>query len=109
MNDLLIENDGTIKDPVVLSSIYKLKGDISFIDEDYTSTLKYYQKAESLMSEENIQIKYQLDIVTILLTQDNYDDALITLKDIINNDEVGLNEKNQAEELMAYTKQKLGI
>ena len=61
------------------------------------------------MNENNIRIQYQLDIVSTLLAQDNYEDALKTLEEIIDNENIGFREKNQAEELMAYTKEKMGI
>ena len=109
VNELLDENDGTIEDPVVLGSIYKLKGDIAHADGDHSSALKYYQKAESLMAGNAIQTKYQLDIASALLVQNNYNDALKTLEEIIDNIDLGFNEKNRAEELLAYTKHKMGI
>ena len=109
VNELLDENDGTIEDPVVLGSIYKLRGDVSHADGDHSSAFKYYQKAESLMAGNAIQIKYQLDIASALLGQNNFDDALKTLEEIIDNDDAGFNEKNRAEELLAYTKHKMGI
>ncbi len=71
--------------------------------------MKYYHKAVSIIDGNANKIKYQLDIVVALLIQDNYDEALKTLEVIINNDDIGFNEKNQAEELMAFTKQKMGI
>jgi len=43
------------------------------------------------------------------LAQNNYENALTTLEEIIDNEDVGFNEKNIAEELVAYTKHKLGI
>jgi len=109
VSELLDVNDGTIEDPVVLGAIYKLRGDISQNDGDHSSALKYYQKAESLMDGNAIQTKYQLEIVSALLAQNNYDDALKTLEEIIENDNAGFNEKNRAEELLAYTKHKMGI
>ena len=39
----------------------------------------------------------------------NYKKALQTLEKIINNEDLVFNEKSIAEELMAYTKQKMGI
>ena len=109
VNELLDENDETIEDPVVLGSIYKLRGDIAHVDGDHSSALKYYQKAESLMAENAIQTKYQLDIASTLLAQNNYDYVLKTLEEIIDNIDLGFNEKNRAEELLAYTKHKMGI
>ena len=109
VNELLDINDGTIDDPVVLASIYKLRGDISSAYGEYSSALKYYHKAESLVAENTVQIKYQLDIASVLLSQNNYDELLKTLEEIINNDDAGFNEKNRAEEFLAYTKHKIGI
>ena len=109
VNELLDENDGTIADPVVLASIYKLRGDIAHADGDHSSALKYYKKAESLMAGNTIQTKYQLAIASALLAQNNYHDALKTLEEIIDNDDAGFNEKNRAEELLAYAKHRMGI
>ena len=109
VNELLDANDGIIADPVVLASIYKLKGDISSEEGNHSSALKYYQKAESLMAGNAIQTKYQLDIASALLVQKNYNDALKTLEEIIDNIDARFNEKNRAEELLAYTKYKMGI
>ena len=109
VNELLDENDGTIADPVVLASIYKLRGDIAYAEGNHSSALKYYQKAESLMGGNAIQTKYQLNVASALLAQNNYKDALKTLEEIIDNNDAGFNEKNRAEELLAYTKYKMGI
>ena len=56
-----------------------------------------------------LQIIYKLDIATVLIAQDNYDDARETLDEILNNEDIGFNEKNTAEELMGFVSQKLGI
>ena len=109
VHELLDRNDGTIEAPVVLGSIYKLRGDIAHADGDHSIALKYYQKAESLLSGNAIQTKYQLDMASTLLAQNNYDHALKTLEEIIDNEDTGFNEKNRAEELLAYTKHKMGI
>ena len=37
VNELLTKNDGTIEDPVVLSAIYKLKGDLSLVNGERRS------------------------------------------------------------------------
>ncbi len=109
VNELLDINDGTIDDPVVLGSIYKLKGDIAHANGDHSSALKNYRNAESLMTGNATQTKYQLDIVSTLLAQNNYDNALKALEEIIDNDDAGFNEKSRAEELLAYTKHMMGI
>ena len=106
---LLNENDGSINDPHVLASIYKLQGDISLTEADFSTALKYFQKAENIAEGNPVQSGFQLDIAATLLAQNNYENALTTLEEIIDNEDVGFNEKNIAEELIAYTKQKMGI
>ena len=106
---LLNENDGSINDPHVLATIYKLQGDISLTEADFSTALKYFQKAENIAEGNPVQAGFQLDIAATLLAQNNYENALTTLEEIIDNEDVGFNEKNIAEELIAYTKQKMGI
>ena len=106
---LLNENDGSINDHHVLAAIYKLRGDISLTEADFSTALKYFQKAENIAEGNPVQSRFLLDIATTLLAQNNYENALTTLEEIIDNEDVGFNEKNIAEELIAYTKQKLGI
>ena len=106
---LLNGNDGSINDPHVLAAIYKLQGDISLTEADFSTALKYFQKAENIAEGNPVQAGFQLDIAATLLAQNNYEKALQTLEVIIDNEEVGFNKKNIAEELIAYTKQKMGI
>ena len=106
---LLNENDGSINDPHVLATIYKLQGDISLTEGDFSTALEYFQKAENIAEGNPVQAGFQLDITATLLAQNNYEKALQTLEEIIDNEDVGFNENNIAEELIAYTKQKMGI
>ena len=106
---LLNENDGSINDPHVLAAIYKLQGNISLTETDFSTALKYFQKAENIAEGNPGQSGFRLDIAATLLAQNNYENALQTLEGIIDNEDVGFNEKNIAEELIAYTKQKMGI
>ena len=106
---LLSNHDGNIDDPVVASAFYKLRGDIALNQGDSNAAVKYYQRAQSNADGITLQIKYKLDIATVLIAQDNYDDARETLDEILNNEDIGFNEKNTAEELMGFVSQKLGI
>ena len=106
---LLNENDGSINDPHVLAAIYKLQGDISLTEADFSTALKYFQKAENIAEGNPVQAEFQLHIAATLLAQNNYENALQTLGEIIDNEDIGFKEKNIAEELIAYTKQKMGI
>ena len=106
---LLNENDGSINDSHVLAAIYKLQGDIYLTEADFSTALKYFQKAENIAEGNPVQAEFQLNIASTLLAQNNYENALQTLGEIIDNEDIGFNEKNLAEELIAYTKQKMGI
>jgi len=106
---LLNENDASINDPHVLAAIYKLQGDISLTESGFSTALTYFQKAENIAEGNPVQSGFQLDIAAALLARNNYENALQTLEKIIDNEDIGSNEKNIAEELIAYTKQKMGI
>ena len=106
---LLGENDGSINDSRVLASFYKLQGDVAHTETDLVSAMKYFQKAQNIASENQSQVAYQLNIASTLLAQNNYENAIQTLQEIIDNSNVGFNEKNIAEELIAYAKHKMRI
>jgi len=107
ISKLLSENDGSIDDPVVLSAILKLRGDLALDNGDYSYALKYFKKAHSVASDN--AVKYELNIAKVYMAQGNYSDALQTLESIIDNEEVGFNEKNTAEELLSFVRQKMSI
>ena len=109
VQSLLSNHDGNIDDPVVASAFYKLRGDIALNQGDSNAAVKYYRWAQSNADGISLQIKYKLDIAAVFIAQDNYDDARETLDDILNNEDIGFNEKNTAEELMGFVSQKLGI
>ena len=109
VKSLLSENDGTIDDPRVLAAFYKLQGDIARTEIDFASAIKYFQKAQNIGSENQSQVGYQLNIASTFLAQNNYENAIQTLQEIIDNSDVGFNEKNIAEELIAYAKHKRRI
>ena len=109
IQSLLSNQDGNIADPVVAAAFYKLRGDIALRQGDSAGAVKYYRKAQSTADGSALQTKYKLDIAAALIAQDNYDDARETLDEILNNEDIGFNEKNTAEELMGFVSQKLGI
>ena len=106
---LLDENDAAIDDNRVLASLYKLEGDVARNEADFASAIKYFQKAQNIGSENQSQVGYQLNIASTFLAQNNYENAIQTLQKIIDNGDVGFNEKNIAEELIAYAKHKMRI
>ena len=107
VSKLLSNNDWSIQDPVVLSAIQKLWGDVSLINGKHADAVKYYKKAHSSISG-NVA-KYKLDIAVAYIAQEKYSEALRTLEKIIDNESVGFSDKNAAEELMAFAKHKMSI
>ena len=106
---LLSENDGAIDDPRVLAAFYKLQGDVFRREADFTSAMIYFQKAQNIGSKNQSKTGYQLNIASTFLAQNNYENAIQTLQEIIDNGDAGFNEKNIAEELLAYAKHKMRI
>ena len=106
---LLSENNGAIHDPRVLAAFYKLQGDVARNEADFASAIKYFQKAQNIGSENQSQVDCQLNIASTFLAQNNYENAIQTLQKIIDNGDAGFNEKNIAEELIAYAKHKMRI
>ena len=51
VNKLLADNNGKITDPIIMSSIYKLKGDIYQYLEEYSNAINNYDEAERLFLE----------------------------------------------------------
>ena len=109
IQSLLSVHDRNIDDPVVASAFYKLRGDIALRQGDSAGAVKYYRKAQSNADGSALQTKYKLDIAAALIAQDNYNYARETLDEILNNEDIGFNKKNTAEELMGFVTQKLGI
>jgi len=109
INELLSENIASIDDPIILSEIYKLRGDVSLEGGDLFTAFKYYKKAKSILGSNSIKTKYQLNMASTLLAQNKYNEVVETLREIIDNVDVGFTDKNRAEELLAFTKHKMGI
>jgi len=106
---LLSENNGSINDPRALAAFYKLQGDVARTEDDFASAMKYFEKAHDIGSNKQSQVGYKLNIASTLLAQNNYENAMQILQEIIDNSDVGFNEKNIAEELIAYAKHKMRI
>ena len=98
----------SINDPVVKATLYKIQGDIELYDGNMDNAMSYYNKAVKSSKNPSLEIKYKLDVITVLLRQEEYKQAITMLKDIQDFDDIGFNEKNKAEELQAFATQKLG-
>ena len=101
-------NIGSIDDPIVEAAFYKIQGDIALLDGNTDYALSFYRQAESSSKDPSFKVKYQLDVISILINQTEFNRASKLLSNILNIDDVGYNEKNKAEELLAFVNQKLG-
>jgi len=109
IDELLSNNDISAEDPHLQAAFYKIQADVIHNKDDFTSAIKYYKRAQVIATSTQSQIGYQLNIASTFLAQNNYENAVQTLQKIIDNNDVGFNEKNIAEELLAYAKQKMRI
>ena len=98
-----------ISDPVIKSSIYKVQGDIALKDGNIDQAISFYKDAESSADIISNQLRYKIDISLAFLAEDDYNSAMRVLEEVVDSDDIGYNEKNKAEELLAYIKQKLNI
>ena len=101
-------NINNISDPIVKSYLYKVQGDISLSEGNADDALFYYTKANEISVNVNFQIKYNLDISSIFLVKKQYGKAIKLLNKILEIKDIGFNEKNKAEELLALANYKLG-
>ena len=96
MEEEIISTD----DPIIKSYFYKAKGDIASINDFNVKAINNYKLARKY-SNDNKKANYDLDISLILLKDKNYSDAKVLLENILKLDDLGFNEKNKAEELLA--------
>ena len=98
-----------INDPVIKSALYKVQGDEAFKNGDIKKAISFYEYADRNSETVVGQLRYKIDIGIALLAKDDYSSAMDVFQEVIDNEDVGYNEKNKAEELLAYVKQKLDI
>ena len=105
----LIDNNiiNDIDEPVIKSAIMKIKGDLMLYNGNLQEALNSYSNANSI-SNENV-VKYQLDIAISHIELNEFDEAKNILQSIVDSENANYNEKNIAEELLAYSIQKLAI
>jgi len=102
-NTLLSDDIHKIEEPIILSSIYKIKGDMYYNNGKLQEAIKYYEKACLANTEHN----FKLDLAMTLIIQKNYKDALEILNGIIINNDINFSDKNRAEEMLGFSYQKL--
>ena len=107
-SNLIAQHKGSIEDPTVQAYLYKIQGDMALYENRGDDALSFYRKAENSSKDIASKIKYKLDVITALLTRDDYRQAKEILEDILEIEDVGYNEKNKAEELIAFVNHKLG-
>ena len=107
INQLLSGNTSNINDLVLLSAFYKLRGDVDLINGNKSDAIKHYKKAHTNSTVNALM--YKIDIAIAYIADDNYNEAMLILESIMNKENIGFNVRNTAEELLAYTKQKMDI
>ena len=108
VSNLIAQHKGSIEDPTVQAYLYKIQGDRALYEERVDDALSFYRKAENSSKDSASKIKYKLDLIMVLLTMEDYSHVREILEDILEYEDVGYNEKNKAEELIAFVNQKLG-
>ena len=108
ISNLIAQHKGSIEDPTVQAYLYKIQGDMALYEKRGDDALSFYRKAENSSKDSASKIKYKLDIITALLTKEDYSQTKEMLEDILEIEDVGYNEKNKAEELLALVNHKLG-
>ena len=108
VSNLIEQHKGSIEDPTVQAYLYKIEGDIALYEGSVDDALVFYRKAENSSKDSARKIKYKLDVITALLTREDYRQVKENLENILEIIDVGYNEKNKAEELIAFVNQKLG-
>ena len=94
-------------DPIIKSYFYKAKGDIASINNFNDKAINNYKLARKY-SNDNKKANYDLDISLILLKDRKYSDAKVLLEKILELENLGFNEKNKAEELLAIATHGIG-
>jgi len=97
-----------IDDPIIKSAIFKIQGDIELANGNTDNALSYYKKAEKISKDNVSKVKFKLDIISALINQGDYNEAQNILENILDIKDVGYNEKNRTEELLAFVNYKLG-
>ena len=108
VSNLIAQHKGSIEDPTVKAYLYKIEGDMALYEGSVDDALSFYRKAENSSQDSASKIKYKLDVITVLLTREDYSEVKEILEDILGNKDVGYNEKNKAEELLSFVNHKLG-
>jgi len=108
VSNLIEQHKGSIEDPTVQAYLYKIEGDMALNEGRGDDALSFYLKAENSSKDSASKIKYKLDVITSLLTREDYNQVKEMLEDILEIEDVGYNEKNKVEELIAFVNQKLG-
>ena len=103
----VLDDIDRVKDPVVKSFVYKVKGDLELGTGNIEEALVAYKQAKSISQNTVQQLKYEIDVVSILYLKKEYQDAKTILINILSHDDLEVNVKNEAEELLAIINYKL--
>ena len=108
VKNLITQHKDSIEDPIIQAYLYKIQGDMALYNKRGDDALSFYRKAENSSKDSARKIKYKLDVITALLAKEDYSQVKEMLEDILEFEDAGYNEKNKAEELIAFVNQKLG-
>jgi len=104
-NTLLSDDIHNIEESIILSSIYKIKGDMYYNNGRLQEAIKYYEKA--CLADTKHNFNFKLDLAMTLITQKKYNDALEILNGIIINNDSNFSDKIRVEEMLNFSYQKL--
>jgi len=95
----LILNDSD--NPQILSSMWALKGNIAYAKGEFENCEKFYEKAIRLQPLASLADEYKVSLAKLYVDQNQTEKAKKLLDDVLDNDELRFNIKNEAEDLLA--------
>jgi len=104
---LIDQLDPSLEDDVIQAAVWGMKGDLAFHDGDYSTAIKYYQKAADTINLPTLADSYRLGILRTYMAQNEYDHAAELAEEILENKELRFAVKNEVEELLAEAKFRL--
>ncbi|MFQ6610865.1 MAG: tetratricopeptide repeat protein, partial [Fidelibacterota bacterium] len=96
--DKIIKNSDN---PQILSSMWALKGNIAYAQGEFENCQKFYENAIKTQPLSAFADEYKVTLAKLYVDQSEFEKAKKLLDDILDNDELRFNIKNDAEDLLA--------
>ncbi len=96
-----------IEDPVILASMWAVKGDLAFNDGDYDEAIRSYKKAAGKTIIPSLADSYDISIVRVHMAKGELAKAKELLESLLDKEDLRFNLKNEAEDLLAEVKFRL--